>query len=78
MKLASPGKFGDRRLDQRADPYQALARNSGGSLRSTMAEEEARPHDVPPAVTIAQTRRGFYLGEEYHRAGGVRPVVRGH
>ena len=66
-------QFGDRRLDQRADPHQ---RDRPPYRRRARRSTTGRSigHDVPLLVNLQPA--GFYLGEEYHRAGGVPAVVR--
>lgn len=50
----------------------ALARHIGVDL--TIEDWQKFGHDVPLLVNMQPA--GFYLGEEYHRAGGVPAVVR--
>lgn len=50
----------------------ALARHIGVDL--TIEDWQTIGHDVPLLVNMQPA--GFYLGEEYHRAGGVPSVVR--
>lgn len=50
----------------------ALARHIGVDL--TIEDWQKFGHDVPLLVNMQPA--GFYLGEEYHRAGGVPSVVR--
>jgi dihydroxy-acid dehydratase len=50
----------------------ALARHVGVEL--TIDDWQTIGHDVPLLVNMQPA--GFYLGEEYHRAGGVPAVVR--
>lgn len=50
----------------------ALARHIGVDL--SIEDWQAIGHDVPLLVNMQPA--GFYLGEEYHRAGGVPSVVR--
>lgn len=50
----------------------ALARHIGVDL--TIEDWQKVGHDVPLLVNMQPA--GFYLGEEYHRAGGVPAVVR--
>jgi len=50
----------------------ALARHIGVDL--TIEDWQTIGHDVPLLVNMQPA--GFYLGEEYHRAGGVPAVVR--
>jgi dihydroxy-acid dehydratase len=50
----------------------ALARHIGVEL--TIEDWQKIGHDVPLLVNMQPA--GFYLGEEYHRAGGVPSVVR--
>jgi dihydroxy-acid dehydratase len=50
----------------------ALARHIGVEL--TIEDWQKFGHDVPLLVNMQPA--GFYLGEEYHRAGGVPSVVR--
>lgn len=50
----------------------ALARHIGVEL--TIEDWQKFGHDVPLLVNMQPA--GFYLGEEYHRAGGVPAVVR--
>ena len=45
---------------------------SASSCRSTTGRKYG--HDIPLLVNMQPA--GFYLGEEYHRAGGVPSVVR--
>ena len=65
-------QFGDRRLDQRADPYQR-ARPPYRRRARSIDDWQKFGHDVPLLVNMQPA--GFYLGEEYHRAGGVPAVV---
>ncbi|WP_315835943.1 IlvD/Edd family dehydratase [Bradyrhizobium prioriisuperbiae] len=50
----------------------ALARHIGVELK--IEDWQSVGHDVPLLVNLQPA--GFYLGEEYHRAGGVPTVVR--
>src|ERR1700749_20671 len=50
----------------------ALARHIGAEL--SIDDWQKHGHDVPLLVNMQPA--GFYLGEEYHRAGGVPSVVR--
>lgn len=50
----------------------ALARHIGVEL--SIDDWQTHGHDVPLLVNLQPA--GFYLGEEYHRAGGVPTVVR--
>ena len=50
----------------------ALARHIGVEL--SIDDWQKHGHDVPLLVNMQPA--GFYLGEEYHRAGGVPAVVR--
>ncbi|MEW6639173.1 MAG: IlvD/Edd family dehydratase [Pseudomonadota bacterium] len=50
----------------------ALARHIGVELK--IEDWQSVGHDVPLLVNLQPA--GFYLGEEYHRAGGVPAVVR--
>ncbi|KAH2815830.1 hypothetical protein KXV85_004442, partial [Aspergillus fumigatus] len=50
----------------------ALARHIGVEL--SIDDWQKHGHDVPLLVNMQPA--GFYLGEEYHRAGGVPSVVR--
>src|ERR1700745_325798 len=50
----------------------ALARHVGVEL--TIDDWQTHGHDVPLLVNMQPA--GFYLGEEFHRAGGVPAVVR--
>ena len=50
----------------------ALARHIGVEL--SIDDWQKFGHDIPLLVNMQPA--GFYLGEEYHRAGGVPAVVR--
>src|SRR5207237_10432601 len=50
----------------------ALARHIGVAL--AIDDWQKHGHDIPLLVNMQPA--GFYLGEEYHRAGGVPTVVR--
>ena len=60
-----------RRLDQRADPLNAIARHIGVELE--IEDWETIGYDMPLLVNMQPA--GKYLGEEYHRAGGVPAVM---
>src|SRR5256886_1501201 len=51
----------------------ALARHIGVEL--SIDDWQKHGHDIPLLVNMQPA--GFYLGEEYHRAGGLPAVVRG-
>ena len=61
----------DRRLDQRADPLQRHRRHIGVTLDNDDWEQIG--HDIPLLVDLQPA--GRFLGEDYHRAGGVPAVV---
>ena len=64
-------QLADRRLDQRADPHQ---RHRAPYRRQARFEDwEKVGHNVPLLVNMQPA--GKYLGEEFHRAGGVPAVV---
>ena len=65
-------QLGDRRLDQCADPHQRH-RPPYRRASSTIEDWEKIGHEVPLLVNMQPA--GEYLGEEYHRAGGVPAVV---
>ena len=65
-------QFGDRRLDQRADPHQ---RHRAPHRRE--AHDPGLGEDTATTCRCWSTcsRPGFYLGEEYFRAGGLPAVM---
>ena len=65
-------QLGDRRLDQRADPHQR-ARPPHRRRARSIDDWQTVGHDIPLLVNMQPA--GYYLGEEYHRAGGVPAVV---
>ena len=59
---------------RRSGPLNALARHVGVEL--SIDDWQKYGHDIPLLVNMQPA--GFYLGEEFHRAGGVPAVVREH
>jgi dihydroxy-acid dehydratase len=66
------GELGDRGSTNAPIHINALARHVGVEL--AMADWQAVGHRIPLLVNLQPA--GAYLGEEYHRAGGVPTVVR--
>ena len=65
-------QLGDRRLDQCADPFQCHCPPHRRQARQRRLGE-GRATRIPLLVDMQPA--GRYLGEEYHRAGGVPAVV---
>ncbi len=65
-------QFGDRRLDQRADPHPRHRRAISASSSSSR-NWQTYGHKVPLLVNLQPA--GEYLGEDYYHAGGVPAVV---
>ena len=65
-------QFGDRRLDQCADPHPGHRRAISASS-SSCKDWQTHGHKVPLLVNLQPA--GEYLGEDYYHAGGVPAVV---